>query len=107
MGQHEVLDVLFQNGLDISLEEKNPDSVGEEDWKIINHVACGTTRSFLAREHEYSYTKETSPSKLWNALEDKCLKKNNMALMLLTSLPDEYEYLETTLLYGNDEISLK
>ena len=30
-----------------------------------------------------------------------------MALMLLISLPDEFEHLETTLLHGNDEVSLK
>ena len=31
----------------------------------------------------------------------------DMALMLLSSLPDEFEHLETTLLHGNDEVSLK
>ncbi|PHT51481.1 hypothetical protein CQW23_11228 [Capsicum baccatum] len=153
MWQGEVLDVLFQQGLDIAIEEKKPDGIGEDDWKVINRVACGTIRSYLAREQKYPYTKETSANKLWNALEDKFLKKNSqnklymkkrllrftyvpgttmndhitsfnklatdlqnmdvtfsdgdMALMLLSSLPDEYEHLETTLLHGNDEISLK
>ncbi|XP_015163237.1 uncharacterized protein [Solanum tuberosum] len=153
MWQGEVLDVLFQQGLDIAIEEKKLDSVGEEDWKTINCVACGTIRSYLAREQKYPYTKETSANKLWNSLEGKFLKKNSqnklymkrrllrftyipgstmndhitsfnklatylrnmdvtfmdgdMALMLLSSLSDEFEHLETTLLHGNDEVSLK
>ena len=31
----------------------------------------------------------------------------NMALMLLSSLPDDFEHLETNLLHGNDEVSIK
>ena len=31
MWQGKVLDVLFQQGLDIAIEEKKPDGVGEED----------------------------------------------------------------------------
>ena len=50
MWQGEVLDVLFQQGIDIAIEEKKPGGVGEEGWKIINRVACGTIRSYLARE---------------------------------------------------------
>ena len=34
MWQGEVLDVLFQQGLDLAIEEKKPDVIGEEDWKI-------------------------------------------------------------------------
>ena len=64
MWQGEVLDVLFQQGLDIAIEEKKPDGVGEEDWKIINRFACGTIRSYLAREQKYPYTRETSANKL-------------------------------------------
>nr|XP_033517508.1 uncharacterized protein LOC117281765 [Nicotiana tomentosiformis] len=59
MWQIEVLDVLFQQGLDIAIEKKKPDNIGEEDWKIINRVACGIIRSYLAREQKYPYTKET------------------------------------------------
>ena len=75
MWQGEVLDVLFQQRLDIAIEERKPDSVGEEDWKIINRVTCGTIQSYLAREQKYPYTKETSANKLWNSLEEKFLKK--------------------------------
>jgi len=64
MWQGEVLDVLFQQGLDIAIEKKKPDGVGEEDWKIINRVACSTIRSYLARKQKDPYTKETSANKL-------------------------------------------
>ncbi|KAH0645930.1 hypothetical protein KY284_033814 [Solanum tuberosum] len=80
MWQGEVLDVLFQQGLDIAIEEKKPDGVGEEDWKIINRVACDL------RNMDVTFT------------------DGDMALMLLSSLPDEFEHLETTLLHGNDEL---
>ena len=38
---------------------------------------------------------------------DVTFTDGDMALMLLSSLPDEFEHLETTLLHGNDEVSLK
>ena len=42
---------------------------------------------------------------LWNM--DMTLRDGDMALMLFSSLSDEFEHLETTLLNGNDEVSLK
>ena len=75
MWQGEVLDVIFQQGLYIVIEEKKPDGVGEEDWKIINRVACGTIQFYLTREQTYPHTKKTSANKLWNSLEEKILKK--------------------------------
>ena len=42
MWQSEVLDALFQQGLDIVIEEKKPDEIEEKDWKTINRLACGT-----------------------------------------------------------------
>ncbi|PWA35109.1 hypothetical protein CTI12_AA612520 [Artemisia annua] len=123
MWQSEVLDVLFQQGLDIVIEEQR-----------------------------YAFSKETSSYKLWVALEEKFLKKNchnklfikkrlfrftyvpgtmmndhitsfnqlvtdlmnmdevfkdqDLALILLGSLPEDYELLETTLLNGKDDVSL-
>ncbi|PWA86033.1 Retrovirus-related Pol polyprotein from transposon TNT 1-94 [Artemisia annua] len=124
MWQSEVLDALFQQGLDIAIEEKQ----------------------------RYAFSKETSAYKLWVALEEKFLKKNfqnklfmkkrlfrftyvpgttmndhitsfnqlvtdlmnmdevfkdqDLALILLGSLLEEYELLETTLLNGKDDVSL-
>lgn len=152
MWQSEVLDALFQQGLDVAVEGKKPDSMGEEDWKNLNRLACGTIRSCLSREQKYAFCKETSASKLMTALEEKFLKKNSqnklhmkkrlfrftyipgttinehitsfnqlvadllnldvtfededLALMLLGSLPEEFEFLETTLLHGKAAVSL-
>ncbi|KAH1122690.1 hypothetical protein J1N35_005850, partial [Gossypium stocksii] len=45
--QSDVLDILFQQGLDITIDEKKPDDVEENYWKTINHWTCGTIRSCL------------------------------------------------------------
>ncbi|PWA81471.1 Retrovirus-related Pol polyprotein from transposon TNT 1-94 [Artemisia annua] len=152
MWQSEVLDTLFQQGLDIAIEESKPEDVEERNWLTIDRLACGTVRSCLSREQRYAFSKETSAYKLWVALEEKFLKKNcqnklfmkkrlfrftyvpgttmndhitsfnqlvtdlmnmdevfkdqDLALILLGSLPEEYELLETTLLNGKDDVSL-
>ncbi|KAL0402530.1 UNVERIFIED_CONTAM: hypothetical protein Slati_4282900 [Sesamum latifolium] len=153
MWQSEVLDTLFQQGLDFSIEKNKPDDMEEKDWNAINRLACGTIRSCLSREQRYSLAKETSAYKLWTALEEKFLKKNcqnklhmkkrlfrfsyvsgttmndhitnfnklvtdllnmdekfkdeDLALMLLGSLLEEFEVFETTLLNGKDVVSLR
>ncbi|GJW01836.1 retrovirus-related pol polyprotein from transposon TNT 1-94 [Tanacetum coccineum] len=152
MWQSEVLDALFQQGLDIAIEESKPEDVEEKNWLTINRLACGTIRSCLSREQRYAFSKEISAYKLWVALEEKFLKKNcqnklfmkkrlfrftyvlcttindhitsfnhlvtdfmnmdevfkdqDLALILLGSLLEEYELLETTLLNGKDDVSL-
>lgn len=152
MWQGEVLDSLFQQGLDIAIEENKPEEVENKEWSIINRLACGTIRSCLSREQKYAFKNETSAHKLWKALEGKFLKKSgqnklllkkrlfrfdyqpgttmndhitmfnqlvadllnldvkfedeDLALMLLSSLPDEFEHLETTLLHGKENVSL-
>ncbi|GKD01224.1 retrovirus-related pol polyprotein from transposon TNT 1-94 [Tanacetum coccineum] len=152
MWQSEVLDALFQKGLDIAVEESKPEDVEERNWLTINRLACGTICSCLSREQRYAFSKETSAYKLWVALEEKFMKKNcqnklfmkkrlfhftyvpgttmndhitsfnqlvtdlmNMdevfkdqdpALILLGSLIEEYELLETTLLNRKDDVSL-
>ena len=42
MWQCEVQDVLFQQELDVALEESRPEDVDEKDWTRINRLACGT-----------------------------------------------------------------
>ena len=42
MWQGEVLDSLFQQGLDVAIEEDKSDEVDGKDWIIINRLACGT-----------------------------------------------------------------
>ena len=38
---------------------------------------------------------------------DVIFTDGDMTLMFLSSLPDEFEHLEITLLHGNDEVSFK
>ncbi|GJR03668.1 retrovirus-related pol polyprotein from transposon TNT 1-94 [Tanacetum coccineum] len=117
MWQSEVLDALFQQGLDIAVEESKPEDVEERNWLTINRLACGTIRSCLSREKRYDFSKETSAYKLWVALEEKFLKKNCQNKLFMKkrlfrftyvpgSLPEEYELLETNLLNGKDDVSL-
>ncbi|KAI3465826.1 hypothetical protein Pfo_022489, partial [Paulownia fortunei] len=82
MWQGEVLDCLFQQGLDIAIEEKKPDDVEEKEWKTINRLACGTIRSCLSREQKYAFKNENSAYTLWKALEDKFLKKSGQNKLL-------------------------
>ena len=149
MWQCEVLDVLIQQDLDITLEEK-PDDMSDKDWAKLNRQACGTIRLCLAKDQKYFVMKETSAKELWDKLENKYMTKSvenrlylkkklfrfqykqgttmnehlnsfnkiladlqnldveiddeDKALLLLNSLPESYEHLTTTLLYGKDEI---
>ena len=149
MWQCEVLDVLIQQDLDITLEAK-PDDMSEKDWAKLNRQACGTIRLCLAKDQKYFVMKETSAKELWDKLENKYMTKSvenrlylkkklfrfqfkqgtsmhehlnafnkiladlqnldveiddeDKALLLLNSLPNTYEHLTTTLLYGKDEI---
>ena len=50
MWQCEVQDVLFQQELDVALEENKPEDVDEKDWTRINRLACGTIRLCLSKE---------------------------------------------------------
>ncbi|PWA94422.1 Retrovirus-related Pol polyprotein from transposon TNT 1-94 [Artemisia annua] len=85
MWQSEVLDVLFQQGLDIAIEESKPEDVEERNWLTINRFNQLVTD-------------------LMNM--DEVFKDKDLALILLGSLPEEYELLETTLLNEKDDVSL-
>jgi hypothetical protein len=65
------MDSLFQQDLDIAIEEKKPEDIGYKDWSIMNQLAYGTIRSSLSREQKYAFKNETSAHKLWNTLKDK------------------------------------
>ena len=75
MWQCEVQDILFQQELDVALEESRPEDVDEKDWTRINRLACGTIRLCLSKELKYPFMRETSTSKLWKEMEDKFMKK--------------------------------
>ncbi|GJU44747.1 transposable element [Tanacetum coccineum] len=91
MWQSEVLDSLFQQGLDIAVEESKPEDVEERNCNIRLQIVV--------------------------ALEEKFLKKNCQNKLFMKTrlfrftyvqglLPKEYELLETTLLNGKDDVSL-
>ena len=153
MWQCEVQDVVFQQELDVALEESRPEDVDEKDWAIINRLACGMIRLCLSKELKYPFMRETSASKLWKEMEDKFMKKStenklytrtklyrfqykpgttmndhittfdslvtdllnldekasdvDKALILLASLPDEYEHLIVSMLTGKETITFK
>ncbi|KAE8708400.1 putative sphingolipid transporter spinster-like protein 2-like [Hibiscus syriacus] len=117
MWQSEVLDALFQQSLDIAIEGDKPDDVEEKEWKRINRLACGTIRSCLSREQKYAFSKKLlqvncegtggeifEEKRSEQTLHEKEIVPlqlyKDLALMLMGSLPDELEYLETTLLHG-------
>ncbi|KAM1003335.1 hypothetical protein ACFX2C_003672 [Malus domestica] len=146
-----VMDVLYQQELDMVLEDK-PEDIDDKQWMRINLHACAAIRSFLDKELKYPYMKETSAKELWTKLEEKYMTKSaenrlflkkrlfrfqyrpgismhehlndynkiladlanldvkipdeDKALCLLNSLPDDYDHLTTTLLYGKSEVKL-
>ena len=153
MWQCEVQDVLFQQELDVALEESRPEVVDGKDWARINRLACGTIRLCFSKELKYLFMREMFASKLWKEMEDKFMKKStenklytrtklyrfqykpgttmndhitrfdslvtdllnldekvsdvDKALILLASLPDEYEHLIVSMLTGKETITFK
>ncbi|KAE8690124.1 hypothetical protein F3Y22_tig00110926pilonHSYRG00104 [Hibiscus syriacus] len=103
MWKSEVLDVLFQQGLNIAIEGEKPDDVEEKEWKRINRLACGTIRSCLSREQKYAFFKETSANKLWKALEEKFLKKSGQNKLYMKKRLFRFNYVPGTTM--NDHIT--
>ncbi|KAK4426318.1 hypothetical protein Salat_1400300 [Sesamum alatum] len=103
MWQGEVLDALFQQGLDIALEKLKPGNMEEEDWNYINRLACATIRSCLSKEQKYAFSKETSAHKLWTTLEEKFLKKNIQNKLYMKKRLFRFSYVSGTTM--NDHIS--
>ncbi|CAB4265676.1 unnamed protein product [Prunus armeniaca] len=124
---------LLLQELDMILEDK-PEDIDDKQWTRINLHACAFIRSFIVKELKYSYMKETYAKKLWMKLEEKYMTKRvenqlflkkqlirfqyrlanidveipdeDKALCLLNSLPDDYDHLTTTLMYGKSEVKL-
>ena len=74
MWQCEVMNVLVQQELDITLEDK-PEGMSNKDWEKINRQACGTIRLCLARNQKYFVMREMNAKELWKKLEDKYMTK--------------------------------
>ena len=104
MWQGEVLDSLFQQSLDIAIEENKPKEVEDKDWSIINQLACGKNRSCLSREQKYAFKNENSAHKLWKALEGKFLKKSGQNKLLMKKKLFRFHYKEGTTM--NEHITM-
>ncbi|KAL7183705.1 hypothetical protein ACSBR2_025980 [Camellia fascicularis] len=59
MRQCEVMDVLYQQELDVALGDK-PSDMNKKEWTQINHQACGMIRLCLVKEPKYFSMKENS-----------------------------------------------
>jgi hypothetical protein len=75
MWQCEVLDVLYQQELDMTLE-KWPDDISDKDWLKLNRQACGTIRLCLTKDQKYFVMKETIAKELREKLENKYVTKS-------------------------------
>ncbi|KAG2716095.1 hypothetical protein I3760_03G108200 [Carya illinoinensis] len=64
MWQCEVIDILIQQELDITLEGK-PDDMTDQDWKKLNTQACSTIRLCLTKKQKYFVMRETNAKVLW------------------------------------------
>ncbi|KAG8479391.1 hypothetical protein CXB51_029115 [Gossypium anomalum] len=103
-------------GLDIAIDEKKPDDVQEKDWKAINRLKNSQNKFHLKKKlFRFTYVPGTTMNDhitkfnqlVTNLLNmDETFKDEDLALMLLGSLPEEFEFIETTLLHGKSDISL-
>ncbi|BBH00104.1 hypothetical protein Prudu_010013 [Prunus dulcis] len=91
MWQCEVMDVLYQQELDMVLEDK-PEDIDDKQWTRINLHACATIRSFLDKELKYPYMKETSAKKLWMKLEEKYMTKSAENRLFLKKRLFRFQY---------------
>ncbi|GKC59833.1 transposable element [Tanacetum coccineum] len=125
MWQSEVLEALFKKGLDIAVEESKPEDVEERNWLTINQLACALEEKFLKKNCQnklfmkkrlfcFTYVPSTTMNDhitSFNQLVtdlmnmDEVFKDQDLALILLGSLLEEHELLETTLLNGKDDVS--
>ncbi|GJT56454.1 retrovirus-related pol polyprotein from transposon TNT 1-94 [Tanacetum coccineum] len=124
MWQSEVLDALFQQGLDIAVEEKQRYAFSKEIFAYKLWVAleekflknnCQNKLFMKKRLFRFTYVPGTTMNDhitSFNQLVtdlmnmDEVFKDQDLALILLGSLSNEYELLETTLLNGKDDVSL-
>ncbi|KAL5170612.1 Retrovirus-related Pol polyprotein from transposon TNT 1-94 [Glycine soja] len=131
-----IQDLLVQQGLDQALEDERPTSINEIEWTKIQKRIVSTIRLALSLEIKHNMLKETTPKALWEKLENiyasksltsrLCLKMelyqlkmemggdlhdhinkfNQLALLLLASLPRSFKALVQTLLVGRSTLNL-
>ncbi|KAH9716238.1 Integrase catalytic domain-containing protein [Citrus sinensis] len=120
MWRREVMDALIQIDLDIVLKNKRH-LYDEEIWDRMNEKTYGQIRSYLTKEVKYLVKDEECAhgvsmhdhvsrfEKLLADLKnlDEDIKNEVKAMILLHSLPDEYNHFVTTLIYEKSMIVFK
>ncbi|KAM1225757.1 hypothetical protein ACFX13_045186 [Malus domestica] len=91
MWQCEVMDVLYQQELDMVLEDK-PEDIDDKQWTRNNLHVCAAIRSFLDKELKYPYMKETSAMELWTKLEEKYMTKRAENRLFLKKQLFRFQY---------------
>jgi hypothetical protein len=95
MWQCEVMNVLAQQELDVTLEDK-PEEMSEANWRKLNSQACGIIRLCLAKDQKYFVMKETMAREMWNKLEDKYMTKGIENKLFLKRKFFGFRYVEGT-----------
>ena len=100
MWQNEVMDILFQQELDITLEEK-PDEIFEKEWIKMNRQACSSIRLCLAKDQKYFVMHETVAKDLWRKLEDNYMTKSVENRLYLKKKLFKFTYKDDTSMHNH------
>jgi hypothetical protein len=95
MWQCEVMDVLAQQELDVTLEDK-PEGMSKANWKKLNRQACGTIRLCLAKDQKYFVMNESMAKGIENKLYLK-MKFFGFRYVESTSMPEHLNNLNKIL----------
>ncbi|KAE8695075.1 Cytochrome P450 82A4 [Hibiscus syriacus] len=117
MWQGEVLDALFQQVLCIAIEEEKlvdrRERMGDNQSFGVQHDSIFSLQGEEIWLQERDFCNMNEQITAFNDLVadllgmDETFKDENMALMLFSFLPDEFEHLETMLLHGKDIVTFK
>ena len=72
--QMRVKNLLAQQGISRTLNEKKPAKVDDDKWEI-QAQACATISLCLTDQIMYHVMNETSPKKIWDKLEEQLMSK--------------------------------
>ena len=72
--QGKVSNLLVMQDLDASLEEEMSEDMTDAEWRKLNRQACGIIRSYLGKDHKYSFMKVTIAKELWDKHEAKYMQ---------------------------------